>query len=399
MNNSVETKYGKLFDQIRHKIPKGRPLVFRLFLLAAAIFLLIWLIAMFSSSDEKKPARGSAEQGPVPVRVELARLGNMEVIYRCLGTVAPVNTVTVRSRVDGELMALHFKEGRIVAAGDLLAEIDPRPFQAQLLQAEGQLARDQALLHSAEKDLQRYQILKNQQSIAIQQYDNQKFLVEQYRGAVKLDQGQIEAIKLQLTYCRITAPIDGRLGLRRVDPGNIVQASDQNGLAVITQLQPIQALFTITDMQVPSVLAAVSVGRSLKVEAWDKEQKNLLDVGRLLTMDNMIDPATGTLRLKAEFANDKMNLFPNQFVNIRLMIDTFENVLIVPSAAVQYGNDGPYAYVVDAEKKVSLRRLLLGDEESGSMIVKEGLAPGDVVVVEGLDRLREGIAVSFNDKP
>lgn len=398
MTHEHNNDYLSLFEQVKNKIPSGRPLVWRVVLAVAAIALLAGLIIIFLTRGEEAgpPGQGPGiAQGPVPVRVGQAQTGRLDIFYRSLGTIVPLHTVTVRTQVDGQLLALYFEEGQMVKQGDLLAEIDPRPYQAQLVQAEGQLLRDQAQLTSALQDLERYRVLIKQQSIAAQQWDTQKALVEQYRGTVKYDQGQIDYIKVQLSYCRITSPIGGRTGLRLVDPGNIVKASDANGLVVVSQLAPIQAVFTITDSQVPDFLTAVAANPALPVQVWDKDQKKLLAQGRLVSYDNQIDPSTGTLKLKAEFANQDNNLFPNQFVNIRLQVKTLADVLIVPAAAVQYGSQGPYVYTVDQDKKVSLRQVVPGPEESGQVVIESGLTEGDVVVTEGVDRLREGSQVEF----
>jgi membrane fusion protein, multidrug efflux system len=341
------------------------------------------------SARQITSAPGAATR-PVAVVTAAARQDDVRVYVTALGSVLPLNTVTIRSRVDGELMAVHFKEGDLVKAGDLLAEIDRRPFEVQLTQAEGQLAKDQAYLDNARKDLERYRVLYAQDSIASQQVDTQESLVHQSEGTVKADQAQIDTAKLQLTYCRITAPFGGRVGLRLVDPGNIVHASDTTGLVVITQLQPIAVVFAIPEDTLPAVLAKLKAGEHPPVEAYDREQRRRLATGSLLTTDNQIDPTTGTVKLKALFPNASSELFPNQFVNARLLLDVKRGATVVPIAVVQRGAQGTFVYVVKPDHTVAVRRVTTGVTEGDDTSIAAGLSPGEVVVVEGADRLREG---------
>ncbi len=337
--------------------------------------------------------RGAPGSGPTPVVAAPATLGEVDVVMNGLGTVTPLRTVTVRSRVDGELMRVLFDEGRIVKQGQLLAEIDPRSFQVMLGQAEGQLARDRALLENARLDLARYQALFAQDSIAKQQVDTQASLVRQYEGAVQVDRSQIDSAKLQLVYTRITAPVSGRAGLRLVDPGNVVRAGDANGLVVITQLQPVAVVFTVPQDSVPLVMQRMQSGEKIQVEAWDREQKARLAEGALASADNQVDPATGTVKLKAQFANDDGALFPNQFVNVRMKLDTLKDVIVIPSAAVQRGAQGLFVYVVRPDNTVAQRPVKLGPADGQRVAVSEGLAAGETLVTDGLDRLRPGASV------
>jgi multidrug efflux system membrane fusion protein len=362
--------------------------------LLVVVALLAWLLLRPAPGAEdgggRRGKRGADQNRPLPVQVAPVRQGDVNVYLSGLGTVTAANSVTVKSRVDGQLMKLHFEEGQLVRAGDLLAEIDPRAFQAQLAQMEGQAAKDEALLNNAKLDLQRYQTLLTQDSTSKQQVDTQRSLVRQYQGALKADQGQIAAARLNLAYSRITAPVSGRLGLRQVDPGNIVHASDSNGIVSITQVQPIHVLFTLPEAEIGKVIKPLHAGVKLPVDAYDREQKAKLASGVLITADNQIDAATGTVKLKARFANDDDSLFPNQFVNVRLLVDTVKNALLIPSAAVQRGTPGTFVYVVNTDKTVNLRPITLGPADGDSVAVVSGLKPGETVVTDGADKLKEG---------
>ncbi len=367
---------------------------FALLLLAVAAGGAYYYFAPTAAKDDsggREGRRGPGGDGrPQPVSVAEVKIQDLPVWINALGTATPRNLATVRSRVDGELMALHFTEGQTVAKGQLLAEIDPRPFQVQLLAANGQLARDDALLANARVDLQRYKDLWAQDAIAKQQVDTQAALVGQYEGAVAADRAQVETAKLQLSYARIVSPVAGRIGLRQVDPGNQVHASDANGLGVVAQLSPITAVFSVPETHLPAISQRLAENDPVIVEAWDREQKKRLAVGRLLTTDNLVDVPTGTIKLKAGFKNEDYALFPNQFVNIRLLAAVRTGALAVPGAAVLRGTKGTFVFVVDGESKVTSVPVVIGPADRDLVAVEGALKAGMRVVTDGADKLREG---------
>lgn len=348
------------------------------------------------SAGPGRPGRGDQA---IPIVAASAQAGAIDLYLNGLGTVTPLRTVTVRSRVEGQLLSVHFEEGQLIRPGQLIAAIDPRPFEVQLAQAEGQMARDRALLENARLDLERYQTLFKQDSIAKQQVDTQLALVRQYEGTVKINQSQIDNARLQLTYSRITAPVGGRAGLRQVDPGNMVRGSDPNGIVVITQLDPIAVVFSVPQDDLPALMKRMRSKEPLPVEAWDREQKTRLATGVLMSVDNLVDPQTGTVKLKAQFANPDTVLFANQFVNARMRLDTLAHAIVIPSAALQRGSQGMFVYVVSPESRVTVRPVKLGPVDGQRIAISEGLAAGDSVVIDGMDRLREGALVEAGDRP
>ena len=335
----------------------------------------------------------------VPVVVATAQSGDLPVFFNGLGSVTPVATVTIRSRVDGQLINVAFKEGEFVKQGDLLAEIDPRPFQVQLEQAQGQLAKDQAARRDAEVNYERFKLLFKEGVIPQQQLDTQQSQVGQFDGAIKSDQAQIDNAKLQLSYCHITSPVGGRVGLRLVDPGNIIHATDTTGLIVITQVQPISVVFSLPQDQLPQVYDKLRKGVQLTVEAYDRDNTAKITSGKLLTIDNQIDPTTGTYKLKALFDNADHALFPNQFVNVHLLVDTKKNLTLVPVPAIQRGPQGTYVYVVGQGNAVNIRSVNIAQTTGNMAGLSSGLKQGEVVVIDGQDKLQDGSKVVPNSSP
>lgn len=338
-----------------------------------------------------RPGRFGAALAPVQ-----AATATSEAVPRYLsglGTVMAANTVTVRSRVDGQLLAIHFTEGQQVKAGDLLAEIDPSQFNVALAQAEGQLAKDRATLANARRDLARYQQLVKTNLVSRQELDTQQSLVSETQGTIKADEAAVASAQLQLNWSRITAPIDGRVGLKQVDIGNQISSGDTTGIVVLTQTHPIDVVFTLPENQIATVVQAQKAGKKLVVEAWDRTNKQKINEGSLLSLDNQIDVTTGTIKLKARFTNQDDALFPNQFVNARMLVDTEQNAVVIPTAALQMGNEGHFVWVLNDENKVSKHTVTPGIQDSLKVVINAGLSAGDRVVTDGIDRLTEGAKV------
>ncbi len=351
-----------------------------------------------TAAEAAAKAKASQQVRAVPITTATARSGSIGVYINALGTVTPVYTVTITSRVDGQIMSVNYKEGQMVQKGDLLIQIDPRPYEAALKQAEGTLAHDQALLNEAKIDLNRYQEAFNRNAIAKQQLDDQNQTVLQYEGSVKNDQGTVDVAKVNLLYTNITAPISGRVGLRLVDPGNIVQSSSTTPLVVITQLQPITVIFSIAEDYLPQVQKQLRAGTKMEVDAFDRDQTTRLATGSLLTLDNQIDTSTGTLKLKAIFGNQDFSLFPNQFVNARLLVDTQQNATLIPTAAIQRNSKGAYVYVVNSDQTATLKTITVGTTDGNTAAVT-GIESGDAIATTGFDKLQTGAKVAVHNPP
>lgn len=375
---------------------KKIPLYFAILLLfATSVYLLL------GNKSGQAPASAFTAQEkmqamPTPVTVAQAQMADMNIYLTAIGTVTPLNSVTVRSRVDGELTAVHFQEGSEVKKGALLAEIDSRPFQVQLKQAKAQLARDMAQLENIRKDLERYRMAERQNAVSRQQLDTQEALVRQYEAAIEMDKAQIESISLQITYSRITAPINGRVGLRLIDPGNMVHSSDSSGLLTIVQTRPISVIFAIPQDNLPRLIQRMKEGRPV-VEAFDREMKERLAIGELVTIDNQIDLSTGTVKLKAVFPNTNNELFPNQFVNVKLVLSVEKDAVIVPSEAVQRNQEGAFVFVLNPDNTVSKRPVKIGTTQAEETSISDGLKANEKVVVTGAERLKDGSKVDVRN--
>ncbi|OAI48565.1 efflux transporter periplasmic adaptor subunit [Gammaproteobacteria bacterium SCGC AG-212-F23] len=351
------------------------------------IVLVVGLFHLFKSLNNHKPN--------VPVIIATAKTTNVPIYLAALGNVTPIYSVTIRTQINGQLLQVNFREGQIVKTGDLLALIDPRIYQAQYTQYQGQLARDTALLANAQIDLKRYQMLWRQNSVAKQILDTQTALVRQDEGTILLDQGLLQSAEVNLSYTRITSPIDGRVGLRLVDPGNFVQTSDTNGIAIVNMMNPITVVFTLPEDNIPSIQRAINKGKPLLVQAFDRQQNRLLATGTLLTMDNQVDPTTGTVKLKAIFKNENNMLFPNQFVNVALLVDVLANATIVPTEAIQHTLESTYVFVINEDHTVSSKPVTTDVTFGNNTVIRSGISPGQSVVTEGTDRLTAGSKITI----
>jgi multidrug efflux system membrane fusion protein len=370
-------------------------LILAVLLIGAAL----WRFFPGSAPQATQTAQPGARRPATPVAAEDARVEDFPVVLTGIGTVVPLATSIVKSQISGQLLEVNFVEGQMVKAGDLLAQVDPRPYRLALAQNEAQLQRDLAILRNAERDLQRYRSVSSRVKYAVstQQIDTQESLVSQYKGLVAIDEAMVDAARLNLAYCRITSLIDGRAGLRQVDPGNFVGPNDQNGVVVVTQLNPITVVFIVPESRLQPVLRRFRSGAKLGVAAFDHGHVVELAKGELFAIDNQIDSSTGTVKLRARFANDDEKLYPNQFVNIDLVVETLRDAVTIPRAAVQSGAQGPFVFVIGPGDKVGVRRVTLGPSRDGRVVVEEGLKAGERVVTEGADNLREGAVVSVPD--
>ena len=383
----------------RLKLPISRRLISRLALVAISIAAVSYGYARFNGYSKEATTAGKGPGRGQPTRVATATVakGDFPVILSGLGTVIPSATAVVKTRISGHLVDVEFKEAQFVKAGDVLASVDARPYQLALAQAEGQLQKDLALLQNAERDLGRYESLihKMKDVISGQQVDTQRALISQYKGTVAIDRALVDQARLNLSYCKIVSPIDGRVGLRQVDQGNYVQPGDANGVAIVTRLSPITVVFTLPESRLSTVLKRIRRGEELTVVAYDHERSTELARGHLIAIDNQIDAASGTVKLRAQFANEDERLFPNQFVNADLLVETLHDVSLAPSAAIQQGATGPFVYAIRDDATVQARPVKVGPAQGEKVVVSEGLTVGEKVVTEGADRLREGASVTL----
>jgi membrane fusion protein, multidrug efflux system len=357
--------------------------------LAAAA--LVWWLSHRVPAE--RPAGRFGAGGAMPVVVAPVTQGNIDIVFNALGTVTPTATVTIRSQISGHLTQILFEEGQTVQKGDLLAVIDPRPYELALEQAQGQLLKDQALLKQAQTDLARYRILAKEDSIAQQTVDGQAQLVRQYEGTIQADQSQVDSAKLNIAYCHVVAPVGGKIGLRQVDQGNYITPGDANGIVVITQMKPITAIFSLPEDDLPTIVKRLNAGATLDVAAYDRTNTTKLATGKLVSIDNQIDTATGTVKLRAQFSNEDGLLFPNQFVNVRLLANVLQNATVIPTAAVQRGAPGTFVYVAKPDDTVAVQTVKLGPADGTNVAITSGLTPGEKVVIDGADKLRDNAKI------
>ena len=377
-------------------LPAGAPPWRRAAWIALIVLLIIggaWWLYHRASGEGAKGGRNAAANAPLPVVAQPVSTGNINIIYNALGTVTPLATVTVRSQINGQITQIAFTEGQMVKQGDLLAVVDPRPYELQLEQTQGTLAKDQALWKQAQADLARYQILAKQDSIAAQTVDDQVHLVEQYAGQIKVDQGAVDNAKLNLVYCHITSPVGGRAGLRQVDLGNFVTSGDASGIVVVTEIQPISVLFSLPEDNLPTIMQRLAAGATLQVVAYDRANTTKLATGSLSAVDSQIDTTTGTVKIRAQFDNKDGSLFPNQFVNVQLLVNTLQNTTVIPTSAVQRGAPGTFVYVVKPDNTVAMTPIKIGPSEGEWVSVSSGVSQGTQVVVDGADKLKDNAKI------
>ncbi len=381
--------------------PTRTPSWRRIAWIALAILLVLgagwWLYHKATAQPAATGGRGGNANLPFPVVAQPAAKGDINIIYNALGTVTPMASVTVKTQLSGQLTQIAFQEGQMVSKGDLLAIIDPRPYELALQQAEGQLAKDQALLKQSQTDLGRYQTLLKQDSIAAQTVADQAQLVQQYIGVVKTDQGTVDNAKLNIAYCHIVAPLSGRVGLRQVDQGNYVTSGDANGIVVITEIQPITTLFSLPEDDLPSIMKQLTTGSTLPVTAFDRGNVKQIAAGNLVAVDSQIDTTTGTVKMRAQFDNKDGALFPNQFVNVRVLADVLKDATVVPTSAIQRGAPGTFVYVVNEDETVSVKPVKIGPSEGEKVSIQSGISVGDKVVTDGADKLRDKSKVALRD--
>jgi len=384
------------FTQGQEPPPKKHGFLVPFIILVVILGAGYWMYHQYQTAQKARASARNAPTRGVPVSTATVQKGNIGVYVSGLGTVTPIYTVSVTSRVQGQIVAIHYREGQMVHKGDPLVDIDPRPYQAQLDQVQGQLAHDEALLAQSRIDLDRYQAAFSRNAIAQQQVYDQEQLVKQYEGTVKNDQGLVDNAKVNLVYCHIESPIDGRVGLRLLDLGNMVQANSTTALVVVTQLQPITVIFSIGEDYLPQIVQQLHQGHKMTVDAFDKAQQKQLAVGTLLTVDNQADPTTGTVKLRATFANTNTELFPNEFVNARLLLNTQQNVNLVPTAAIQRNSQSAFVYLIKQDDTAVVQNVTVGTTDGNTAAV-QGVEPGQAVAINGFDKLQDGIKVTIHN--